>query len=204
MPSVPKPPKAEKSTRRGGTSRGHNPHWKSVERESARWLQDTYGEDTDPIFSHLKTSTGRVGHLPALGFDMTSEYAHGEAKDHELPKWFVDLWTQANQQDEAVETTGDLPEWIHKAWVQLFQTTLTRTRRRFPVLILSYGSKHPNPVYTFGDRSYKLPPMHIISPEHHREMAQAWLALKAVRGVLLDGDEDKLVRLTAIVEDVPE
>ena len=47
-----------------------NPKWKQAERRFAAALQDAAGRVDDPRLSPLVTSTGRVGHLTDLGFDI--------------------------------------------------------------------------------------------------------------------------------------
>lgn len=44
--------------------------WKQAERRIATALQKAAGKVTDPRIAPLVTSTGRVGHLVALGFDL--------------------------------------------------------------------------------------------------------------------------------------
>src|SRR5258708_23646290 len=134
MPADPKPEKTEHSTLRGGRQRGRERAWKRDEREDARWLQRTYGPETDPVIRHLVTSTGRIGHLVALGYDSTSEHAIGESKDHSLPKWLIDLWSQAQTSHDGIEAEHNLPAWLADAWAQINQSTVTRPTRRAPVM----------------------------------------------------------------------
>lgn len=202
MPGYPKPEKKERGRTKDGREKRRRsaPQWKGHEREDARWLQNTYGEDGDPVFRAAKTSTGRVGHIVALGFDSTSQYAIGESKDHKLPKWITDLWVSA--QSCVIQEEVELPTWIRDAWAQLNQAAHGRVGKRRPVLFLSYG-KDQNPTFSLDGKQVKLPEMHIIDRDHHTELVKGWLGLEGVREALMSdaSDADKLEFIADIVKD---
>jgi hypothetical protein len=180
MATAPRPKKTETGKGKGGKAKGGDRAWKVDEREFARWTQDMYGRDTDPVIGKLASTTGRVGHFPHLGYDMTSEHVIGESKDHKLPQWLTNAFAEANQSGDAVQLLHSLPQWLADAWAQINQCVSTRVSHRWPVLYLSYGEGQ-RPTFNVDNKTYPLPPMHILTPAHHKELIKGWMALQLLR-----------------------
>jgi hypothetical protein len=130
---------------RGKAKDAHKPRsvsqkWKTRERADSQWLRDHDGPD--PMMVHVATSTGRLGHISYLGIDTSSLHYLGESKARTLPKWIVDAWIQINQ--KAVERQD-----------------------RSPVLFMHPSGDNDTSFMCLG-KSYRLPVMHIITPERHR------------------------------------
>lgn len=74
--------------------------WKVAERKIATALQKAAGKVRDKVLRQLVTSTGRVGHICELGFDILVGNPEdgtalvGEVKRRSLPKWLVDALVQ--------------------------------------------------------------------------------------------------------------
>ena len=65
---------------------------KQSERDGGHWLQKHDGED--PMWKHVASSTGRVGHITGLQFDMVSIHYTCENKQIKLPARFLQFWLQ--------------------------------------------------------------------------------------------------------------
>jgi hypothetical protein len=145
-------PKKETSRRPGGKEHSKDPSWKKREREAARFLQDHAGVDDDPVYQHLITSTGRVGHLSALQHDCSSRLYAGEVKE----------WHVAAK--------------LATAWVQILQ--IAKIRHKEPILVL-YLKNFPE--FVCMAKKYKTPPMHCITPERHADLLAKEQELEAIQ-----------------------
>ncbi len=65
---------------------------KQSERDGGHWLQQHDGDD--PAWKHVASSTGRVGHITGLQFDMVSLHYTTENKQIKLPARFLQFWLQ--------------------------------------------------------------------------------------------------------------
>jgi hypothetical protein len=63
---------------------------KQAERDSGRWLLDNDGPD--PIWQNVSSSTGRVGHITQLQFDVVSRNYAGEVKNIIVPARLFGFW----------------------------------------------------------------------------------------------------------------
>jgi hypothetical protein len=63
---------------------------KKGERDLGRWLQ--LHDEPDSRFTHLTSSTGRVGHLTGLRFDVLSKSYTAEQKNVKLNAQFLNWW----------------------------------------------------------------------------------------------------------------
>lgn len=77
-----------------------NQRWKTAERKISTALQYAAGKVKDAVLKKLVTTTGRVGHITELGFDILVGNPEdgtalcGEVKRRSLPKWLVDALVQ--------------------------------------------------------------------------------------------------------------
>lgn len=136
----------DKRGRKGGKERHSDPPWKKTERETAKWFQIYDGVDEDSIFSKLKSSTGRLGHLFSLGFDAISKHYFIEVKHR---KWSKEIWNM---------------------WVQINQISIEHKVRN-PVLVLSF-SNETQKYFICENKKYETPEMHIITPDRHKELLE--------------------------------
>lgn len=65
---------------------------KQSERDLGHWLLDYNGHD--PVFKHIASSTGRVGHITELQFDVVSKHYAAENKHVKVPKKLLGWWEQ--------------------------------------------------------------------------------------------------------------
>lgn len=63
---------------------------KQTERDSGKWLLEHDGED--PIWRNVSSSTGRVGHITQLQFDVVSRSYAGEVKNIIVPARLFGFW----------------------------------------------------------------------------------------------------------------
>lgn len=63
---------------------------KQAERDSGKWLLENDGEDKR--WSGVASSTGRVGHITQLQFDVVSQHYAGEVKNIIVPKRLFGFW----------------------------------------------------------------------------------------------------------------
>ena len=68
---------------------------KESERALGRWLLLHNGPD--PVFKHIASSTGRVGQITDLQFDVISKTYAGENKQVKVPKKLLGWWVQINE-----------------------------------------------------------------------------------------------------------
>ena len=65
---------------------------KESERDLGKWLLSHNG--SDPNFKHIASSTGRVGQITDLQFDVISRTYAGENKQVKVPKKLLGWWVQ--------------------------------------------------------------------------------------------------------------
>lgn len=65
---------------------------KQSERDGGHWLLKHDGPD--PMWQHVASSAGRVGHITGLQFDMVSNHYTCENKQIKLPVKFLQFWMQ--------------------------------------------------------------------------------------------------------------
>ena len=65
---------------------------KQSERDGGHWLEKHDG--FDPMWKHVASSAGRVGHITGLQFDMVSNHYTAENKQVKLPVKFLQWWMQ--------------------------------------------------------------------------------------------------------------
>lgn len=88
-----------------------NQRWKGAERRVATELQIAAGVVRDKVFRNLVTTTGRVGHLTELGFDILVGNPEdgialvGEVKRRQLPKWLTGALVQIVQKGVEYDRT---------------------------------------------------------------------------------------------------
>lgn len=63
---------------------------KQAERDSGKWLLDHDGPDK--LWSGVASSTGRVGHITQLQFDVVSRQYAGEVKNIRVPAKLFGFW----------------------------------------------------------------------------------------------------------------
>lgn len=63
---------------------------KQAERDSGRWLLDNDGKDEK--WTGVASSTGRVGHITQLMFDVVSKHYAGEVKNIIVPAKIFNFW----------------------------------------------------------------------------------------------------------------
>jgi hypothetical protein len=68
---------------------------KQRERDSGRWLLDHDG--ADPRWAGITSSTGRVGHINQLQFDVVSRHYAGEVKNVKAPALLNKWWRQITE-----------------------------------------------------------------------------------------------------------
>ena len=95
---------------------------KQSERDLGKWLLQNDGPD--PLWEHLASSTGRVGHLTTLQFDVVSATYAGENKQTKLPAKWLTFWLQII----------DIAERHHKVPLLVIEPTnvVDGSRRRIP------------------------------------------------------------------------
>lgn len=69
--------------------------WKRNERETARSM--LIADGPDPLFNHIASSTGKVGHITGLRFDAVSRTYTTEDKNRDLPIWIINAWILIQQ-----------------------------------------------------------------------------------------------------------
>lgn len=65
---------------------------KQAERDSGKWLLDNDGQD--PLWKNVASSTGRVGHITQLQFDVVSRNYAGEVKNIIVPARIFGFWVK--------------------------------------------------------------------------------------------------------------
>lgn len=65
---------------------------KQSERDLGKWLLKNDGED--PKWRHITSSTGRVGFVTGLQFDVVSKTYAAENKQQKLPQKWLQVWLQ--------------------------------------------------------------------------------------------------------------
>ncbi len=65
---------------------------KQAERDSGKWLLEHDG--IDPKWANIMSSTGRVGQITDLQFDVVSVHYAGEVKNIKMPARFLGFWKQ--------------------------------------------------------------------------------------------------------------
>lgn len=71
---------------------------KTSERGIAQRMVDADGHD--PMFRHIATSTGRIGHITNIRVDAVSLHYVTENKNRVLPTWMIAAWLLINQRAE--------------------------------------------------------------------------------------------------------
>lgn len=70
----------------------YNPAWKRSERTLGKWLMEHDGPD--PAMSKVASSTGRVGHITELQFDVASLHYSAENKQQKVWAGLWAFWLQ--------------------------------------------------------------------------------------------------------------
>ena len=65
---------------------------KQTERDSGKWLLEHDGPD--PMWNRVSSSTGRVGHITQLQFDVVSRQYAGEVKNIIVPARLFGFWVK--------------------------------------------------------------------------------------------------------------
>ena len=65
---------------------------KQTERDSGKWLLEHDGQD--PVWRGVSSSTGRVGHITQLQFDVVSRSYAGEVKNIIVPARLFGFWVK--------------------------------------------------------------------------------------------------------------
>lgn len=138
-----KPPSEKGASKTVKTPKSRSRAWLTSEREDARFLNNVDGKND--VYGPLTTSTGRLGHLNHLQFDSISKHYAIETKQRVLAAWIRDAWVQINQ--------------------------LAMKHRLYPVLIL-HISPTEDKKFIFEGKSYKVPEMHCITSDRHRQLLE--------------------------------
>jgi hypothetical protein len=70
----------------------YNPPWKRSERTLGKWLMEHDGPD--PAMSKVASSTGRVGHITELQYDVASLHYSAENKQQKVWSGLWSFWLQ--------------------------------------------------------------------------------------------------------------
>lgn len=134
---------------------------KSAERERARWT--ILHDGPDPKYRGLTTSTGRVGHVTALQFDILSRSYCGEVKNARLSAGLAKAWALVLSQPIAGEVTMPLNVAVARIWQQVAQ--VSEDWRKEPLLI--WKPSNADKFKVFGK---PLPDLHVITEGRHAEL----------------------------------
>jgi hypothetical protein len=140
-------PVTEKHGEKGSDKKRRSKTWRRREQEDGVWLGKHAGEDTDPVFSRIKSTLNRVGHIVSLGYDLTSEGYVAEVKER-----------------------SSLPSWLWQSWIQIQQVGLTRKKH----FVLFLHAKGADKNFTFEGKKYPVAnPIHLISQQRHEQLLEA-------------------------------
>lgn len=147
---------------------------KTAEREFARWVIQHDGPD--PRYQGLTTSTGRVGHVTALQFDILTKSYAGEAKNAKLPTGLARAWADVNSRSFAGEVIMPLSVSVARIWQQIAQVGLEW--RKEPLLLWK-----PSNADKFKVAGKPLPDLHVIRESRHTELLlkEQWAELHGYR-----------------------
>lgn len=109
---------------------------KQSERDLGHWLLEH--DDPDPRFKGIASSTGRVGHITSLQFDVISKKYAAENKQVRLPAKILRWWKQIN--DVAVDQGKDALLRIEPTNEQL--SVPVRLRKKVPSLHIITEDRH--------------------------------------------------------------
>lgn len=150
----------EKGAEKGPGKKRRSKTWRTREQESGVWLGKHAGEDTDPVFSRLKSNLNRVGFINSLGYDLTSEVYVGEVKER-----------------------SSLPSWLWQAWLQVNQAALGRKKHA----VLFLHAKNVDKTYSFEGKKYPVPnPIHLISQQRHEQLLEKERRLEELEAQLAE------------------
>lgn len=116
---------------------------KQSERDLGHWLMGNDGPD--PAMRGIASSTGRVGHITALQFDVVSKTYAAENKKVRLGKRFLQWWLQI------IDVAAD--------------------RGKEPLLSIEPSNVVPSALN--GGKPRKIPRMHIVTEDRHAELLEA-------------------------------
>jgi hypothetical protein len=116
---------------------------KQSERDLGKWMLEHDGPD--PAMRGIASSTGRVGHITQMQFDVISRTYASENKNVRLSKTFLQWWLQI------LDVAAD--------------------RGKVPLLSIEPSNVVPSSLN--GGRARKIPRMHIITEDRHAELLRA-------------------------------